>query len=270
MFALIAAFGATFGVMALMLSLAGRLSAETLAVALLLLVLGFIVVLFSTDSLRARPVGGGSGFQLFTRRHARRWPLPAVLLLSLLAVAYMAFRPPSVPVAGTPAPGITTDAVVPPVATEAGNDRPPTAADAAAPPGPAPAAPPTASAPASAPANDPAAEVAALVETWRSAWAARDVTGYLDTYAPDFRPADGSTHDTWAAQRRDRLRNARGLTVRVERLDIRVDGDRATARFQQHYRAGSLDDKTTKRLVLVRGAGGWKIREEVVEATGRP
>lgn len=239
MFLLIAAFGATFAAMALMLSLGGRLTAETLASALLVLVLGFIAVLFSADSLRARPVGGGRGFQLFTRRHSRRWSLPLVLGCSLLVVAYLAFRPAPAPVDPALPPALTT---VPPAAASS----------------PAPVA------------TDAREEVTAAVEAWRSAWAARDLPRYLAAYTPDFHPADLRSHAAWVSQRTDRLRNARGLRVEVEQLAVSAEGERATARFLQRYRAGSLDDQVHKRLDFVRGADGWKIREEVVEAPGQP
>lgn len=260
MFTLIAAFGATFAAMALMLSLGGRLSAETLAVALLILVLGFIAVLFTADSLRARPVGGSSGFQLFTRRHSRRWPLPLVLLLSLLAVAYVAFRPlPSTSPAKPQVSEMATEVVSP---TATAN----TTVASAPPVTPANPTPPHATAPA----NDSTQEITAAMEAWRSAWAARDVPRYLAAYAADFRPAEGTSHEAWVAQRKDRLRSARGLRVQVEQLEVSVDGDRATARFQQRYRAGALDDQVRKRLVFVRGADGWKIAEESVESAGKP
>lgn len=259
MLTLIAAFGATFGAMALMLSIADRLSAETLAVALLILVLGFIAVLFSTDSLRARPVGGASGFQLFTRRHSRRWPLPVVLASSLLAVAYVAFRPAPSPTVATPPAGVATEVLNPPVAAgaSAAGDTPVPVQEV---PAPMPAPPPAAS----------VKDVEAAVEAWRSAWAARDLPRYLAAYTPDYHPADGLSHDAWAAQRKERLRSARGLRVQVDQLQVEVEGDRATARFLQRYRAGSLDDQVRKRLVLVQGASGWKISEETVEPAGKP
>lgn len=260
MFTLIAVFGATFAAMALMLSLGGRLSAETLAVALLILVLGFIAVLFTADSLRARPVVGSSGFQLFTRRHARRWPLPLVLLLSLLAVAYVAFRPLPSTSPAKPQPTGTATEVVNPVATAN------TTVASAAPATPANPEPPRTTATA----VDSPQEIRVAVEAWRSAWAARDVTRYLAAYAADFLPADGTSHEAWMAQRKDRLRNARGLRVQVEQLEVNVDGDRATARFLQHYRAGALDDQVRKRLVFVRGVDGWRIAEESVETAGKP
>lgn len=259
MLTLIAAFGATFGVMALMLSVAGRLSAETLAVALLILVFGFIAVLFSTDSLRARPVGAASGFQLFTRRHSRRWPLPVVLVGSLLAVAYVAFRPAPPPTAAPQPSGVTTEVLNPPVVASAS-----AAVDAPVPAavqgGPTPLPTPVAS----------VKDVEAAVEAWRSAWAARDLSRYLAAYTPDYRPADGLSHDAWVAQRKERLRSARGLRVQVDQLKVEVEGDRATARFLQRYRAGSLDDQVRKRLVLVQSAEGWKISEEAVEPAGKP
>jgi ketosteroid isomerase-like protein len=229
-------------------------------------VLGFIAVLFSTDSLRVRPVGGASGFQLFTRHHARRWPLPVVLLLALLAVAYVAFRPvppPTKTVAAAPA-GVAIDAVSTPSVSPA---------SAAVSPAAQPAQVNAASAPEQravpAPVIDPREEVTAAVEAWRSAWSARDVPRYLAAYAPDFQPAEATSHAAWVSQRKERLRNARGLRVQVEQLEVSAEGDRATARFLQHYRAGSLNDQVRKRLVFVRRADGWKISEEAVETAGQ-
>jgi len=119
-------------------------------------------------------------------------------------------------------------------------------------------------------ATDAREEVTAAVEAWRSAWAARDLPRYLATYTPDFHPAELASRAAWVSQRTDRLRNARGLRVQIEQLNVSVEGERASARFLQRYRAGSLDDQVHKRLVFVRGADGWKISEETVEAPGKP
>ena len=235
------------------------ITAESLAIVLLVLVAGFLVVLFTTDSFRSKPVGQrDSGFQLFARRPRRRWPV----LLGLLAVAlsgYLGWRQwPSFETASAPAPAatVTEPTVVAPPIT----------------PGAAPAvaeAPLPAPTPAAAPAVDPAVEVSAAIEAWRAAWAARDVQRYLAAYAPDFRPADGQPLADWQIQRRDRLLQARSIRVRIEQLSIEAEAERASARFLQHYRAGSLNDRVRKRLALVRTTEGWKISEEAVEGPGK-
>ena len=39
-------------------------------------------------------------------------------------------------------------------------------------------------------------------------------------------------------------------------------GDKATAKFRQHYKAAGLSSSTTKTLVLVRAGSKWLIKEE--------
>jgi ketosteroid isomerase-like protein len=233
------------------------ITAESLATVLLVLVFGFLVVLFTTDSFRSRPVGQrDSGFALFARRPRRRWPLLALMLVVALALGYLAWRKASEPAA---APGPTSTAGTVTMATEL-----PVAA--------APVAEPVmtrAQEPAVESMVDPAVEVTAAIEAWRAAWAARDTEPYLAAYAADFRPADGQTPEDWRAQRKDRLGKARGIRVQIEQLSIDAEGDRATARFLQRYRAGAVNDRVWKRLVLTRTPDGWKINEEAVEEAGK-
>jgi ketosteroid isomerase-like protein len=229
------------------------ITAQSLAIVLLVLVFGFLVLLFTTDSFRSRPVGQrDSGFALFARRPRRRGPLLGWMLVVALALGYLAWRQAAIPAAlpeqTSPAATVTTGIDLP--ATEA-----PTVV--------------LAREPVAAPTLDPAAEVTAAIEAWRTAWSARDVETYLAAYAADFRPADGQTLADWQAQRKDRLGKARAIQVQVEQLTVDADGDRATARFLQRYRAGAVNDRVWKRLVLTRSPDGWKISEEAVEAAGQ-
>lgn len=235
------------------------ITAESLAIVLLVLVFGFLVLLFTTDSFRSKPVGQrDSGFQLFARRPRRRWPFLLGLSLTVaLPLGYLGWRQiPSFMSASAPAAATVTEpTVVAPI-------TPGMAPAAAETPVPGPA-------PASAPPPDPAVEVSAAIEAWRAAWAARDVERYLAAYAPDFRPADDQPLADWQAQRKDRLRKARSIQVQIEQLDVDADGDRATTRFLQRYRAGTVSDRVWKRLVLTRTPDGWKINEEAVEEAGK-
>ena len=47
-------------------------------------------------------------------------------------------------------------------------------------------------------------------------------------------------------------------------IDIKVDGDRAEARFRQHYNSNNFDASTNKRLVLIKRGGQWRIQQELV------
>jgi ketosteroid isomerase-like protein len=229
------------------------ITAESLAIVLLVLVFGFLVLLFTTDSFRSRPVGQrDSGFALFARRPRRRGPLLGGMLVVALPLGYLAWRQAATPTA-PPEPTSTAATVT------TGTDLPVTEAPTVV----------LAQEPVAPPRVDPAVEVTAAIEAWRTAWAARDVERYLAAYAADFRPAEGQTLEDWRAQRKDRLGKARGIQVQVEQLTVDADGDRATARFLQRYRAGVVSDRVWKRMVLTRTPDGWKISEEAVDAAGK-
>jgi ketosteroid isomerase-like protein len=233
------------------------ITAESLAIVLLVLVFGFLVVLFTTDSFRYRPVGQrDSGFQLFARRPRRRWPVLGLMLVVALPLGYLVWRQ-AFQAAAAPVSTSTASTVV--MATDSPIPAAPIAVPVA----------PQAQEPVVVPSVDPALEVKSAIESWRAAWGERDIGSYLEAYAEDFRPADGLTTESWRAQRKDRLGKAGGIRVQIEQLSVEAGGDRATARFLQRYRAGTVNDRVWKRLVLTRTPGGWKINEETVEEPGQ-
>ena len=137
-----------------------------------------------------------------------------------------------------------------------------------------PVAPPAAVAqkPAAAPAavaQKPAAatgsaEVESAVRAWAGAWAAQDMDGYLRAYGSDFKPAGGQSRKAWEDERRARIVGKSNINVSVQNLVVSIDGDVATARFRQSYRADSLNVNSRKTLELVRHQGQWRIRKEAV------
>lgn len=223
--------------------------------ALLILLAALAVLVFRPPPADA----GGSGFALFTRRQRRRWPAWLLAALIVPLAAYLALR------SGEPVPpAMPGDADVGPVVTEpVSGATPPTAMAATTTVIESPALP------AEAP-PDPGPDIRAAVEAWRVAWSGKDVDAYLGAYADDFAPPDGLSPDAWRAQRRERLGTPRRITIALDRFDIEPGGDRATVRFLQHYRSGSLDEKVIKRLGLRLTDQGWKITDETVESPGGP
>jgi ketosteroid isomerase-like protein len=105
--------------------------------------------------------------------------------------------------------------------------------------------------------------VLAAVEAWRAAWSARDVGGYLDAYAPDYRPDADTTSEAWRGLRRDRLTRPEWIEVELHAIELAETGPaRAVVTFEQAYRASNYSDSVSKRLVLARSAGRWRIVEE--------
>ena len=122
-------------------------------------------------------------------------------------------------------------------------------------------------APAEAPKNGDAAArstaVLAQVQAWAQAWASQNVDAYLAMYAPEFVPEGGLSHDTWAAQRRDRIMAPKKISVRV--IDPKVsdiEDGAVRVSFSQAYESDAYSDNVSKVLELIPLDGSWKIVRE--------
>lgn len=193
---------------------------------------------------------------------------------TMLAAAPEAPRP--APAAPAPAPAPVAKAPTPapaPAAAPVPAPAPAPVAKAPAPaPAPAPAAvakAPEASPPAAAPAAPAAsssanAEVESAVRGWAAAWAGQDMDRYLAAYGSDFTPGGGQSRKNWEEERRARIVGKSSISVNLENLVIQVNGQSATAKFRQVYRADNLNISSRKTLELQRSGGQWHIRKESV------
>lgn len=109
------------------------------------------------------------------------------------------------------------------------------------------------------------AEVEAAVRAWATAWSNKDMNAYLAAYGKDFAPAGGAARKAWEDERRARIVGKKTISVKVNKLAIAVDGDKATAKFSQDYSADALKVTSRKVLDMVRAGGNWVI---VKESTG--
>ena len=191
------------------------------------------------------------------------------------AAATPAAQPAPAPVAAKPAPAPATATATVVAATQgaaAVATQPAKAAPAAVTtPAPAPAATPApAPAPvAAAPApSKPAAsaasdDVAKAINAWADAWSRKDMRAYLGAYASDFDTPKGMSRKAWEQEREQRIAGKGGkISVAVDNPQITINGDKATVKFRQHYKATGLSSSTTKTLVLVRSGSRWLIKEE--------
>jgi tetratricopeptide (TPR) repeat protein len=131
---------------------------------------------------------------------------------------------------------------------------------------PAPAPAPVATAP-TAPAKPAAAagseDVAKAINAWADAWSRKDMKAYLGAYASDFDTPNGMSRKAWEQEREQRIAGKGGkISVSVDTPQITINGDRATAKFRQHYKSTGLSGSTSKTLVLVRSGSKWLIKEE--------
>lgn len=109
------------------------------------------------------------------------------------------------------------------------------------------------------------------VKAWASAWSAQDFDAYAGFYAPSFRSADGSSRESWARQRAQRLAKADRVKVEVRDFKVKPAGEGVfLAEFVQHYRSDSYSDFTLKVLKWVWVGGQWLIDSETARPAGAP
>lgn len=168
-------------------------------------------------------------------------------------------------------PVATTQAAVPAVANSkpASSTTAPTASIVASTPGAAASTPkltepkPLPPVAASAPTGTAADDVSKAIAAWAGAWSRKDVKGYLAQYASDFKTPKGVSRKVWEDEREDRIAGKSGkISVSYDEPQIAINGDRATAKFRQHYKSSSLSGSTNKTLVFVRAGNRWLIQEE--------
>jgi tetratricopeptide (TPR) repeat protein len=121
---------------------------------------------------------------------------------------------------------------------------------------------PPATAPSRAESAAAAREVARTVAAWAQDWSKQDVKAYLGYYAPAFKPPKGLSRKDWEAEREARIRRPSWIKVGISTPEIQVEGNRATARFQQNYQASNLKNKTAKTLTFTRAGNAWLILAE--------
>ena len=144
----------------------------------------------------------------------------------------------------------------------------------AAPVARAPAAVPATPAQVAAPVATPSApavssiadkEVEAAVRNWASAWATKDMSGYLGSYGKDFDPPGSVGRKAWEEDRRSRIMGKSSISVKLSDLAVSVNGGKAVVKFKQTYSADSLNVSSRKKLELAKSGERWVI---VRESTG--
>ena len=108
-------------------------------------------------------------------------------------------------------------------------------------------------------------DVTAAVQNWAAAWAAKDMKAYLASYGKEFNPPGRQTRAAWEKERESRIVGKSRISVKLSNLQVSVQGDKATVRFQQAYSADALNVSSRKTLDLVQQQGRWTI---VRESTG--
>ncbi|MCV2360296.1 tetratricopeptide repeat protein [Paucibacter sp. TC2R-5] len=104
--------------------------------------------------------------------------------------------------------------------------------------------------------------VRTAVDAWAAAWSKRDMFAYFAAYAPDFK-GKAASRKAWEADRVARISSKKEISVVLSDVQVKLEGNTATASFKQDYRADALKMKNDKTLALIKGkAGDWQITSE--------
>lgn len=104
-----------------------------------------------------------------------------------------------------------------------------------------------------------------VLESWRTAWVAKDMKTYMATYSPTFKPR--ASYKDVAEWRADREKNIAGRKLPIE---IKVENPvvlftpegLADVRFDQHYRSGPVIESNRKYFLMSSQGGRWFIEAE--------
>ena len=105
-------------------------------------------------------------------------------------------------------------------------------------------------------------DIVKSLHAWASAWSHKDVKNYLGHYAADFQTPRGMSRKTWETQRAQRIDKPGKLQIVLDDIKVTINGDKATARFRQHYTSATLDSSISKTIDLVKTGGKWLIQRE--------
>ncbi len=105
----------------------------------------------------------------------------------------------------------------------------------------------------------------AAVEAWAKAWSGKNMAGYLGAYSKAFDPAGKQSRSAWEQDRRERIVGKSTITVRLEGLTVKVNGNQAIVKFRQSYQSDALSVSSRKTLEMTKTGEQWLI---VKESTG--
>jgi tetratricopeptide (TPR) repeat protein len=164
-------------------------------------------------------------------------------------------RPTTVAAAPTTPALVSPSATVKPPVVATGPAAPAASTVTAASPKPA------ATAPAATSAVGEEEEVRAAVQAWASAWSRRDLNAYFLAYGKEFDAPGG--RKSWEEERKKRILGKNKISVKVSNMDVKINGNKAQARFKQEYDADSLSVNSRKTLEFLRSGDRWMIVREV-------
>lgn len=102
-----------------------------------------------------------------------------------------------------------------------------------------------------------------LVNKWAASWQSGDMKIYRSCYASNFQ-SKGMNLNEWISYKTNVRQKSKNINIRIDNLQISVEGNSATAVFTQSYSSSILKDKGKKILELRKIKDEWKIYKEII------
>ncbi|WP_371324865.1 tetratricopeptide repeat protein [Dechloromonas sp. ZY10] len=111
---------------------------------------------------------------------------------------------------------------------------------------------------------DPAIEdINKALAAWSGAWMRKEMKAYFAAYASDFETPKGMSRKAWEEEREQRIAGKGGkISVSYDTPKITIEGNQATVKLRQHYKAPGISTSASKVMIFVRSGGKWLIKEE--------
>jgi ketosteroid isomerase-like protein len=106
--------------------------------------------------------------------------------------------------------------------------------------------------------------VKADLQLWAKAWAQKDLDKYFAAYAKDFDPPERLSRAKWEADRRNRIVSKKKIGVELKQIQIQIQGNKATVKFQQIYESDNFKGNSRKTLDMAKQGDRWLILRESV------
>jgi len=104
-----------------------------------------------------------------------------------------------------------------------------------------------------------------LINTWVTAWSAKDIKQYGNCYAKNFISQGGATLQNWLKYKKRLNKKYDLIQVSIDNLVIKKDRNKSKVSFIQTYVSSGYRSVSLKRLELLRERGLWKIYREISE-----
>lgn len=112
-------------------------------------------------------------------------------------------------------------------------------------------------------------EIENIVESWRSAWAGKEIDKYMSFYSKKFK-SGSKGWEAWSDYKKQLAKQYKKIDVEVNDLNLFSYNGVIVAAFEQRYRTSGFDSVGHKKLYLTQNSKDWKIIAETFDQKARP